>query len=246
MGDFSEGLSHLLLRELSILQMLKGHPSIVELYDFYFQTSAVEGKPPCFILCFEFASGGDLHHYIGEQLMIDSIKNDLNFVCTPIDYNFVRRILRQIFEGVNFMHSKGVIHRDLKAANILFDKIRCVVKIADFGLSRLVRQPMQPMTKEVQSMWYRAPEILLGNLNYTFAVDYWSLGIIAYELLYLKHRFQGTSEIDMLFKIFKEKGTPEFIDVTHPMYLSYRDDYTLANASFRVNFPRFKPTNKLP
>ena len=76
------------------------------------------------------------------------------------------------------------------------------MKIADFGLSRLIRHPMQAMTKEVQSMWYRAPEILLGNLNYSFAVDYWSLGIIAYEIVYLQHRFQGNSEIDMLFRIF--------------------------------------------
>jgi serine/threonine protein kinase len=69
------------------------------------------------------------------------------------------------------------------------------------------------MTKEVQSMWYRAPEILLGNQKHTFAVDYWSLGMIAYELIYLTHRYQGTSEIDMLFKIFSDKGTPDFLAV---------------------------------
>ena len=58
------------------------------------------------------------------------------------------------------------------------------------------------MTKEVQSLWYRAPEILFGNHNYTYAADYWSIGIMAYEMIYLQHRFPGTSEIDMLFKIF--------------------------------------------
>lgn len=68
------------------------------------------------------------------------------------------------------MHSRGVLHRDLKTANVLLsgtNKKDLVVKIADFGLSRLARIPLKPMTKEVQSMWYRPPEILLGNQNYT-------------------------------------------------------------------------------
>lgn len=65
-------------------------------------------------------------------------------------------------------------------------------------------------------MWYRAPEILLGNINYTFAIDYWSIGIIAFEMIYLTHWFMGTSEIDMLFKIFSKKGTPLFLSGPPP------------------------------
>lgn len=120
-------------------------------------------------------------------------------------------MLIQICEGVEAIHRAGIIHRDLKTANVLLcGRDGSQVKIADLGLSRSVRHPMHPMTKEVQSLWYRAPEILLSNHNYTYATDYWSIGIIAYEMIHLQHRFPGTSEIDMLFKIFEQKGTPSF------------------------------------
>ena len=144
------------------------------------------------------------------------------------------------------MHSKGFIHRDLKTANILLrggkqGEKYPQVKIADFGLSRNVRQPMQAMTREVQSLWYRAPEIILGNSNYTFAIDYWSIGIIAYELIYLEHRFPGTSEIDTLFKIFKQKGTPDF---TNALEFPHPDDHEHVDSQFKVVFPKFqKPNN---
>ena len=98
------------------------------------------------------------------------------------------------------------------------------------------------MTREVQSLWYRAPEIILGNSNYTFAADYWSIGIIAYELIYLEHRFAGTSEIDTLFKIFQTKGTPDF-KATSPDYPDV-NDLEHVSSQFKLVFPRFpKPTN---
>lgn len=203
--DFcAEGMPFGLLREVTVLSMLKGHPNVVELLDFYLNPKPEQN---CFILCFEFAEQGDLSKHI-TNLRQSIMKQGLSH--PGVDFTFVRRVLKQLFQGVEFMHSKGIIHRDLKTANILLYKDGRI-KIADFGLSRLVRHPLKPLTKEVQSMWYRPPEILLGNHNYTFAVDYWSLGIIAYELVYLTHRFQGTSEIDMLFKIFQQKGTPDLL-----------------------------------
>jgi len=94
-------------------------------------------------------------------------------------------------------------------------------------------------------LWYRAPEILFGNHNYTFAADYWSIGIIAYEMIYLQHRFPGTSEIDMLFKIFEQKGTPSFARSSFDLFddpkngLPHLSDYDTINPSFIVNFPKF-------
>ncbi|TNV77768.1 hypothetical protein FGO68_gene12646 [Halteria grandinella] len=239
-----EGLSHNLLREITVLEMLKECPNFVRLLDIYYHPKCYP-EPSCFVLSFEYAESGDLHKHVQVQRSSISAKGLIR--APQVDFAFVRSIMFQLCQGVHHMHSRGIIHRDLKSANILLTK-DMKVKIADFGLSRLVRQPLQPMTKEVQSMWYRAPEILLGNQKYTYAVDYWSLGIMAYELIYLKHRFQGTSEIDMLFKIFQEKGTPNFL--TRKEYqedlqcrhdeLPHVEDYVLIDQSFKVQFPRFK------
>ena len=64
------------------------------------------------------------------------------------------------------------------------------------------------MTKEIMTLWYRAPEVILDNLCYSPAIDLWSAGVIIYEMLTGEHMFRGNSEIDMIFKIFHLKGTP--------------------------------------
>jgi mitogen-activated protein kinase 15 len=124
----------------------------------------------------------------------------------------VRKILKQILSAVNFMHQRGVVHRDIKSANILMFKDGHV-KLADFGLSRVTRHPMLPMTKEVQSMWYRAPEILLGSNKYTKGVDMWSLGCILAELLLGKPVFPGTSTLNQLDRVMEIIGRPSSDDI---------------------------------
>lgn len=82
------------------------------------------------------------------------------------------------------------------------------LKIADFGLSKAQEFPFEKMTKEIMTLWYRAPEVILNNLNYTPAIDYWSVGLIIFDMLIGESMFCGCSEIEMLFKIFNLKGTP--------------------------------------
>jgi serine/threonine protein kinase len=77
------------------------------------------------------------------------------------------------------------------------------VKIADFGLARTFSIPIRPYTHEVVTLWYRAPEILLGSLEYSTPIDIWSLGCIFAELVTKNTLFSGNSEIEQLFKIFK-------------------------------------------
>lgn len=81
--------------------------------------------------------------------------------------------------------------------------------MADFGLSRLLMIPVKTLTHEVETLWYRAPEILLGQQRYTFAVDIWAVGCIFAELFIKKPLFLGNGyEIEQIFKIFQILGTP--------------------------------------
>ena len=87
------------------------------------------------------------------------------------------------------------MHRDLKPSNLLIDPSEEIVKIADFGLARSFGLPLKTFTHEVVTLWYRAPEVLLGSKVYSTAVDVWSLGCIFFELTHRKPLFYGESEI---------------------------------------------------
>ena len=82
------------------------------------------------------------------------------------------------------------------------------MKIADFGLARAFGVPIKSLTHEVETLWYRAPEILLGQKQYSLGVDVWSLGCIFHDMIEKKQLFMGDCEIDQIFKIFQFHGTP--------------------------------------
>jgi cyclin-dependent kinase 1 len=178
----SEGVPSTALREISILRELK-HKNIVELKD----VVCSENK---LYLLFEYLEI-DLRKYL-ESLGQDEV----------LDAEIIKSLIFQILEGVAYCHSKKIIHRDLKPQNLLLDQIG-KVKIADFGLARAFSIPIRPYTKEVLTLWYRAPEILLGCVEYSTPVDIWSVGCIFAELCLKKPLFQGDYDIDQLFKIFK-------------------------------------------
>ena len=110
-------------------------------------------------------------------------------------------LIHQVFDGIQYLHTNGMIHRDLKPENLLMvgrdpgTEEYMMLKIADFGLARTMGLPLKTYTHEVVTLWYRAPEVLLGSKIYSTAIDMWSIGAIFYELAHKKPLFAGDSEI---------------------------------------------------
>lgn len=117
----------------------------------------------------------------------------------------------QILRGLEYLHSKNVIHRDLKPRNILING-NCDLKLADFGLARLYTKnddsKIAAMTEYVTTRWYRAPEILVGWNKYSAAIDMWAAGTILAELISRKPLFPGTDSLHQLQIIMDGIGRP--------------------------------------
>ncbi len=104
----------------------------------------------------------------------------------------VRRLMKDLIEGMAYLHDRKIVHRDLKTSNLLYSN-EGILKICDFGLARKAAQSL--MTQEVITMWYRPPELLLGEYNYSTELDIWSVGCIMAELVLRDAMFKGKSEL---------------------------------------------------
>lgn len=144
--------------------------------------------------------------------------------------DLVKSYLKQLLQGIAYCHSHRVLHRDLKPQNLLVDADG-YIKLADFGLARAFGVPVRSFTHEVVTLWYRAPEILLGCKYYSTAVDVWSLGCIFTEMLTKKALFTGDSEIDQLYRVFRTLGTPN--EDTWPGVTQLPD--------YKSSFPKWSP-----
>ncbi|GAB2289409.1 hypothetical protein Dimus_023718 [Dionaea muscipula] len=125
----------------------------------------------------------------------------------PFSQSEAKCLMLQLLDGVKYLHDHWVLHRDLKTSNLLLNN-KSELKICDFGMSRQYGIQMKQYTSLVVTLWYRAPELLLGAEQYSTAVDMWSVGCIMAELLASKPLFDGKTEFDQLDKIFRMLGTP--------------------------------------
>lgn len=185
-----EGVPSTAIREISLLKELV-HPNIVCLQE------VVMGENKLYLI-FEFLKM-DLKKYL-DSVADENLK-------TQEHKSLVKSYLYQICQGTCYCHQRRVLHRDLKPQNLLIDS-NGAIKLADFGLARAIGIPVRVYTHEVVTLWYRAPEVLLGSQRYSMAVDIWSIGCIFAEMAMKKPIFHGDSEIDQLFRIFRVLSTP--------------------------------------
>ncbi|KAJ2393916.1 Cyclin-dependent kinase catalytic subunit [Coemansia sp. RSA 2559] len=181
-----EGVPSTTIREISLLKELQ-HENIVRLLDIVYHDSKL-------FLVFEFLDL-DLKKYM------DSVGP------AGLSPAQIKSYMHQLVKGIAFCHSHRTLHRDLKPQNLLVDQSG-MLKIADFGLGRAFGVPLRVYTHEVVTLWYRAPEILMGSRHYSIGMDMWSVGCIFAEMVKRKPLFPGDSEIDEIFKIFRILGTP--------------------------------------
>jgi len=206
-----EGVPCTAIREISLLKELK-HPNIVRLYDVIHTEKKLT-------LVFEYLDQ-DLKKYLDECGGV-------------IPKQTIKSFLYQLLRGIAFCHEHRVLHRDLKPQNLLINR-KGELKLADFGLARAFGIPVRSYSHEVVTLWYRAPDVLMGSRKYSTPIDVWSAGCIFAEMVTGRPLFPGTSASDQLLRIFKILGTPN--DKTWPGILELPD--------YKPDFPVY-PAQKL-
>ncbi|PNS99567.1 hypothetical protein POPTR_016G142800v4 [Populus trichocarpa] len=220
-----EGVPPTALREVSLLQMLSQSLYVVRLLsvEHLDANNSDDDSKSNLYLVFEFLDA-DLKKFI------DSHRKGPN--PRPLSPSLIQSFLFQLCKGVAHCHSHGVLHRDLKPQNLLLDQERGILKIADLGLGRAFTVPLKSYTHEIVTLWYRAPEVLLGSTHYSIAIDMWSVGCIFAEMSRRQALFPGDSELQQLLHIFRLLGTPT--EEQWPGVTSLRDWHV---------YPKWEPQN---
>ena len=224
MDNLHEGFPITALREIQALKQSHHHRHIVSLHE------VVAGPQPSDI-------------YLVMEFVEHDLKTLQEEMSQPFRLSEVKTLMLQITSAVDYLHTHWILHRDLKTSNILLNN-RGEVKLADFGMARPFGDPMPPhLTQLVVTLWYRAPELLLGAEKYDTAIDVWSLGCIMGELLQNMPLLQGKNEVDQLAKVFAlcgiptAKSWPKFRSLPNARSLKLPSDPEKSISRIRNTFP---------
>jgi len=204
-------------RELQIMKVLvkQSHPNIVQLRH-------------CFYSQGENSRPG--HEEVYLNLVLEFVPETLFSVIQNYKKNrqhipmvLVKLYVYQLSRALAHIHAMDICHRDIKPQNVLVDPSSHVLKLCDFGSAkRLI--PGEPNVAYICSRYYRAPELIFGNTDYTTAIDVWSQGCVMAELILEQPIFPGESSVDQLVEIIKILGTPtqRELDAMNPNCTDFR------------------------
>ena len=205
-----DGLPTSVLRELSHLKSLE-HKNIAKLPDVSTNDKLLE-------IWYEYCDM-NLKGYIKKHFVVTNseFRNDDNNI-QGLNLEMIKVTMKQLLEGMKYWHENGLMHRNLKPQNILIQN-NGGIKISDFTLSLIGTEPNFPYTpedpkererstRETRRLWYRAPEMIFRKEIYSSEIDLWSIGCLLAEMALGELLFNGESEVEQLFKIFRFVGTP--------------------------------------
>uniref|UniRef100_A0A3Q1I242 Cyclin-dependent kinase-like 2 n=1 Tax=Acanthochromis polyacanthus TaxID=80966 RepID=A0A3Q1I242_9TELE len=220
-SDDDKAVKKIALREIKLLRQLR-HDNLVNLLE-------VWKRRRRWYLVFEFV----------DRTLLEELEQNQS----GLDLNTSRQYLYQILRATAFCHQQNIIHRDIKPENILISQ-GGVVKLCDFGFARTMASPSEGAvyTDYVATRWYRAPELLVGDIKYGKPVDVWALGCLLIEMLTGQPLFPGDSDLDQIYHIIRCFGNL----TTHHKELFYRNPVfsgvTLPECSVRVQLHQRFPT----
>jgi len=182
-----EGFPITSIREINLLLGMK-HPNIVNVK--------------------EVVIGSSLDHIF---VVMEYVEHELKDLMEHTKYTFstaeVKTLMKQLLQAIEYFQNHNIMHRDLKTSNLLYSN-KGLLKVCDFGLARKFLGTKRSYTPVVVTLWYRAPEVLLGCDTYTPAIDIWSVGCIFAELILKEPLLKAQTEIEMIDVIFRTLGNP--------------------------------------
>ncbi|KAM0789445.1 hypothetical protein ACM66B_000268 [Microbotryomycetes sp. NB124-2] len=191
----SDGMPITSLREIRILKALS-HPNVVPVVDMAIDEGNNETMSPC-------------RTYMVFPYMDHDLAGLLENIQVKLLPEHIKQYARQLLFGTEYLHLNGILHRDMKAANLLLNNEGRLM-IADFGLARSIEkaEKRKNYTACVVTRWYRPPELLLGEVHYHTPVDMWGVGCVIAEMFTRKPIFAGSSDLDQADLIFNKCGEP--------------------------------------